>query len=71
MKNQLYYEKVIEKHGDVIVASKVHRATKKEIATAKHLYKNGKCSHSIIVDIMGWPYDLRSCAICGKSLGTV
>ena len=66
-----FYEKVTDRIGNHILASTVTVATEEQIKEAKDLHENGNCPHTIVEDEVGWLYDTRSCAICGKGLGTV
>lgn len=68
---KLFYEEVTEKIGDVILASKLREATNEDIVNSLHLHRKGKCPHTVVKDEKDWMYDVRSCAICGKGLGTV
>jgi len=67
----LYFEEVTERRGDIVLASNLRKATQQDINEAARLHKLGKCPHTIIVDEHTWLYDFRSCATCGKPLGTV
>jgi hypothetical protein len=67
----LFYENVTERIGEHVVASTIRPATEEDVSKAKSLHVDGKCPHTIVKDMSGWPYDFRSCAICGKGLGTV
>jgi predicted Rossmann fold nucleotide-binding protein DprA/Smf involved in DNA uptake len=29
------------------------------------------CQHTVFYDTAGWPYDFRTCAACGTSLGSI
>jgi len=71
MKNKWFYEEILQKAGDTVIASDIRPATKADITKSRTLHKQGKCPHTIIVDTEGWPYDVRNCAICGKGLGIV
>ena len=66
-----YYEDIKTDAVGEFLSSTVRPATKKEILMAKKLHKKGKCPHTIIDDICGYPYDLRYCVTCGKGLGTI
>lgn len=67
----LYYEEVTERIGETVLASNVREATEEEVAEARKLHEEGKCPHTIVKDEYGWLYATRSCAICGRGLGTV
>ncbi len=67
----MFFEEVIERHGDQIVISNLHKATKEQIAAEKDRHKKGKCEHTIIRDEEGWPYDVRFCVICNECLGLI
>ena len=68
--SKLFYEKVTERSGELVLASTVSPATSKQIERARKLHAKGKCDHAIIKDMDGWPYDIRYCAICKKYLGS-
>ena len=66
-----FFEEVTDRIGEVVLASKVRDATEEDIKKEMENHKNGNCQHTIVKDELGWMYDFRSCAICGKGLGTV
>ena len=68
---ELFYEEVVERVGDTVIASNIRPATEEEIKNAEKLHKEGKCPHNIVKDKDGWPYDIRICATCGENLGLV
>lgn len=70
-KRPLFFEHIKEMIGEHVVASYVRVATEEEISVAKAMHEQGICPHTIVVDQEGWPYDTRSCAICGKGLGAI
>lgn len=71
MKRKLYYETVTIGSPACIIASTCTNATPAQIKKAKAEFKAGKCKHHIIYDEAGWPYDIRSCGICGQGLGLI
>jgi hypothetical protein len=59
-------------HPWAVISSKIRDATDEEIDEARKLYNEQKiCDHSLVVDTSAYMYDFRTCAICGKGLGTV
>lgn len=70
-KSELLYEHVTERIGHRVLASTIRPATSEEVEAAKKLHAEGLCSHNIVQDTYGWPYDFRDCATCGTGLGTV
>lgn len=71
-----YVEVIWEGSPDMVFASDILHVPDTELETAKAAYINtGKCSCStkrrFVVDEPGYPYDLRSCAVCGRGLGSV
>lgn len=55
-----------------IESSKIIEASLNKVDEAKLVFlETGKCDHSFIVDTCNWLYDFRTCAVCGKGLGTV
>jgi len=72
MKNkQLFKETVTERSGHLVIASNICIATEKEITDEEELHKQGQCTGSIVYDEDCWPYYIRLCGICNRSLGTV
>ncbi len=69
MKDEIYFEQVIEKIGDKVIASNIREATDNDIAEAWRLHILGNCPHTIIKDEPGYMYDFRNCVTCGKGLG--
>ena len=70
MKN-LYFEVITDGDQDCVFASEFHKATRKEIAEAQRLHKQGECPHTIFYDIESYPYDLKYCGTCGKFKGRI
>ena len=68
---ELFFEEVTERIGNHVLASKLHNPSFKEIREAKRLHLKGECPHTIVRDTQAYMYDFRTCAICGKGLGTV
>ena len=71
-----FVEVIREGSSDMVWASDILHVPDTELEMAKATYVNtGKCSCSttrrFVVDEPGYLYDLRSCAVCGRSLGTV
>lgn len=67
-----FREIVTQRIGEVIVASNIGQVTEAEIEAARDLFKStGQCDHSIVWDQHNWLYDIRTCYICEKGLGTV
>lgn len=66
-----WYEEVIERIDGYVVSSTIRAATSEEIEQAKALHKQGKCPHTIVIDVYSWMHDFRCCFTCGKGLGTV
>jgi hypothetical protein len=69
--SKVFVEDVTERIGIHVLASTVRGATKEDIKRSLRLHKKGVCDHKVVEDSYGWMYDFRSCAICGKGLGTV
>ena len=67
----IWFEKVREKIGHVVLASDCLEVTEERLDDNLKLFYAGKCPHEIIEDEDMWLYDVRSCAICGQGLGTV
>lgn len=65
--SNLFFEDVKISFGNHVISSEVRPATQSEIDECKRLYESGLCPHTIIRDEPGWLYDLRICAICGKT----
>lgn len=42
-----------------------------ETAIKKRTELLDQCDHKLFVDIAGWPYNIRKCAVCGHGLGMV
>jgi hypothetical protein len=69
--SKVFVETVTERIGRSVLASTIRPATKEDVEKARALKAKGQCPHNVIVDQAGWPYDLRSCYVCGEGLGTV
>lgn len=78
MKNDLYFENVLEKMNDDrtalgyhVLRSEIRLATENEILEAEKLHKGGACPHNIVYDVDCNPYCIRICHTCGQGLGTI
>ena len=70
-RDAIFVEVVTDRIGDHVLGSTVRPATKNDVLKAQKLHEAGACSHSVITDQAGWPYDFRKCHTCGKGLGVV
>lgn len=57
--------------GRIVLASNIRKPTIEEVSAEIDNHAFNTCNGTIIVDEHGYLYDLRSCAICGKGLGTI
>lgn len=64
-------ETVTECIGGRVLASTIRPAIWEDYLLAFEKHQAGKCDHMLVVDKDCWPYELRSCFICGAGLGTV
>jgi len=74
--SKVYVETVTNGSADMVIAADVHEAKPEEVEAAREAYaRDGNCSCRtlvrFVVDTEGYPYHLRSCAICNRSLGVV
>jgi hypothetical protein len=74
--SKVYVETVTDGSADMVIASIVHEAKPEEVEAARKAYaSDGSCSCRtlvrFVVDTECYPYRLRSCAICNRSLGNV
>lgn len=65
-------EVVKETFCNTVISSDLKEVTVEEVVEAKETFqRSGYCDHSLVEDVPGWLYDIRSCAICGKGLGAI
>lgn len=74
--SKVYVETVTNGCADAVIAADVREAKPEEVEAAKKASaKAGACAcHMpvrLVVDTECYPYHLRSCAVCGRSLGVV
>ena len=53
------------------VTTAVRPATEEEVKQCRYLHFDGKCPHTIIRDIDGFAYYIRTCVVCGAYIGLI
>lgn len=61
----------VEEVATATTYNRVRPATLEELNDCRYRHFDGKCPHTIIRDIDGFAYYIRTCVVCGAHIGLI